>query len=87
MQRQGRRAAVGRASSDFSLSDIKDLGAASTGAAGPDIDMHMLTSTHAALRHPTSTNPPRPGDDASKAAQPTGLTTAELRRIILDLIG
>lgn len=52
--------------------------------------MHTLTSLNAAPRHPkhpSGSNPQHPAQDASTAPQPTGLTKAEIRRIILDLIG
>jgi hypothetical protein len=72
------------------LSDFKDLGAASAWAAGPEMNMHNLSLLHATpwhAQHLSSSNALHPAHDAPKAPQPIGLSQAELRRIILDLIG
>ena len=90
MQRQWRRAAADRAITNLPLSDYKDLGTVSAWTRGPNMHMHTLTSLNAAPgnpKHPSGSNPQHPAQDASTAPQPTGLTKAEIRRIILDLIG
>ena len=57
--------------------------------AAPAMHMHMHTSqTHDAPRgYQAPINPQHPAHDAAAAPQPTGLSQAELRRIVLDLLG
>lgn len=73
----------------------KEYGAAATSAALPAIHMHtqhMHTQSPELApcgrpTHPTSSHPLRDTHDATSAPEPTGLSQAELRRIVLDLIG
>ena len=68
----------------------KEYGAAAISAALPAIHMHTQSSELAPCgrpTHPTSSHPLRDTHDAASAPEPTGLSQAELRRIVLDLIG
>lgn len=56
----------------------------------PNMHMHTLTTLNATPwhpKHPSGSNLQHPAHDVATAPQPTGLTKAEIRRIILDLIG
>lgn len=53
----------------------------------PATDMHTLLNHDAPRGYQSPSNPQNPAHDAASAPKPTGLSQAELRRIILDLIG